>query len=105
MKTWLMWILELTVSMPIDHGFERLAVGSAGKSSNRKTIVSGMRKSRRTMLKKLMRRWKAIVRILSELQDRKRGIRAIAEVYEAQMWMVERSLRPVNSFMLIRISL
>lgn len=84
----------------LDHDFGHLPVGSGGKSSYRKTIVSGMRKAKGTRLKKIMRRWKAIVGTLSELQERKRGTRAIAEVYEAQMSMAERSLRPVSSSML-----
>lgn len=87
----------------VDQGFGHLPVGSAGKSSNRKTIVSGMRKTKRTMLKRMMMRWKAIVRTLSEPQDW-RGTRAIAEVYEAQTSMVERSLRPVKSFMLMHVA-
>lgn len=87
--------------MLLDHDFGHLPVGSVGKSSYRKTIVSGMWREKRTKLKKIMRRWKAIVGTLSELQERKRGTRAIAEVYEAQMSMAERSLRPISSFMLV----
>lgn len=89
-----LWMLESMVLTLLDHGSGHLPVGSAGKSSNRKTIVSGT-------LKRIVRRWKAIVGTLSELQDWKRGTRAIAEVYEAQMSRAGRSLRPVNSFMLI----
>lgn len=94
-------MLGSTALMLLDHGSEHLAVGSAEKSSNWKTIVSDMRKSSRMILKRIMRRWKTIVCTLSEPQDWKRGTRAITEVYEAQMSMAERSLRPVKSFMLI----
>jgi hypothetical protein len=101
MKTSSLWMLESMVLKPVDQRSGHLPVGSAGKSPNRKTIVSGKRKAKRTMLKMLMRRWKAIVCTLSELQDWKRGTMAIAEVCEAQRSMAERSLRPINSLVLI----
>lgn len=92
----------MMVVMLLDHGSGHLAVGSAGKSLDRKnTIASGMRKTRMMTLKRTRRTRRIIVGSLSELRDWKRGTRAITEVYEAQMSLAERSLPPVNSFMLI----